>query len=87
MSRRRTKQIAEHRTAASRDPRGLVIPVLLLLLGLGTLLVGAGRDCLQLNAPEGSEALCQTTMEPGAAIFAAVCWLTALIVWLASRRS
>ena len=73
--------------ARRRDPRAVVVPGLLLLLGLGVLLVGLGRDCISLNAPDSTEALCQTTVEPGAALFTVICWLTALVVWLAARRS
>ncbi|GAA1390449.1 hypothetical protein [Luteococcus peritonei] len=70
-----------------RDPRGIVIPALLFLLGLGVLLVGLGRDCISLGGPGGPEPVCQTTVEPGAVIFTVICWMTALLVWLAGRRA
>ncbi len=72
-----------------RDPQTWVVPALLSLLGIVVLILGRTSTCLSLadgtaGSPGGE--VCTTSFAPGAIIFAGICLLTALIVWLAQRE-
>lgn len=65
-----------------------VVPLLLFLTGLAPLLLARTTECLSLeNGTPTPDQVCSSSTPAGAWVFAGICWLAALIVFLAQRNN
>ncbi|MEL4357635.1 MULTISPECIES: hypothetical protein [unclassified Luteococcus] len=65
-----------------------VVPLLLFLTGLAPLLLARTTECLSLdNGTATPDQVCSSHIPLGAWVFAGICWLAALIVFLAARNN